>query len=130
MINFQVKNFSHFLESIKNSENSNILDSLIEAYSYLESLSTDDANEKKNGQVLNYVIPGSTLNGNEDDQFSGSKLSPQKLEIVRMSQFGMGRQATFPDVGRSIVSTDPLKNQYTGSQYYAGDSGNGSSSEN
>ena len=116
--------FSTFLESIKTEKNFALIESVKNGlYACLESLSTDDANSKPFGSVLKHEEPGKIVNGIENSEYFNQTLSDERLDLVNKAKFGMGRVAAYPAAGRSIASNDPIKNQFTGSQYYAGDGG-------
>ncbi len=124
-----MQSFDTFLESIKTSQNSLLIETFKDAFiTCFESLSTDSANNKPLGSVLKYDDVGLTRNDINQDEYFNKTLDDEKLDIVNKSKFGMGRVAKFADPGRSIVSNDPMKNQFTGSQYYAGDAGTTSTS--
>ena len=118
-----MQSFDTFLESIKTPNNSLLIETFKDAFLCLESLSTDSANNKPLGNVLKYDDVGLTRNDINHSEYFNKTLDDSKLDEVNRSKFGMGRVAKFADPGRSIVSNDPNKNQFTGSQYYAGDGG-------
>jgi hypothetical protein len=109
-------NFKNFLNTLKTEENSAIIECIISGFLVLsESLSTDDANAKPFGSVLKYEEPATLLTGraeNEKEGYFPRTLSPQKLDMVEQSKFGLGRIAKYPPPGRGIASNDPISNQY------------------
>ena len=113
-------NFKEFLNTLKNNENSFLIESIKSGFiEIFESLSTDDANGKPMGSVLKYVEPAAVLAGNtekESEEYFPRTLSADKLDIVQQSKFGLGRQSKYPAPGRGIVSNDPGTNQYGASQ--------------
>ena len=75
-----------------------------EMFRALESASSPDEIKKILGQI---------------EQEYGERV---RWEPIGGRENNMGTINISADAGRSIVSNDPMKNQFTGSQYYAGDS--------
>jgi hypothetical protein len=116
--------FNSFLEGIRNNQKNPLIEVCIEGFSaFMESLSTDDANTKPFTGVVKDLERGKINKGIEDSEYFNQTLSPDKVNLVKQSQFGLGRVAAYPAAGRTISGNDPSTNQFTGSQYYAGDGG-------
>ena len=115
--------FNDFLKTI-NSDKRFLIESCIEGFSaFIESLSTDDANTKPFTGVVKDEERGKINKGIEDSEYFKQTLPDDRLDLVKRSQFGLGRMAAYPSAGRTINSNDPSTNQFTGAQYFTGDGG-------
>lgn len=123
--------FNLFLESLLENapeKEKSAINSILLGFNCLtESLSTDDANINLSTTVFKSRGPSPTINKKKEEYFDKT-LPDESLSVVEKSKFGYGRVAKYPDAGRDIITLDPLKNQFTGSQYHAGDSTSGTSS--
>lgn len=112
MNNELTKKFKSFLENLTTKENSLLVDSVKKGFELCESLSTDDANAKKDGQAVGiYGAPASCTDiaQNKDNEYFEQTLDDETLEKVISSQAMGNRKRVHPDAGRGVVSMDPLK---------------------
>lgn len=123
--------FSSFLDKLKTPDNANLINSILEGYYLIESLSTDDANAKPNGNTVSdpSVASEVNLNPNANNEYFNKTLPDWVQRISDKSVYGY-RIGTYPQAGRTSLGKDALKNNET-SNYnangndapWAGDSG-------
>lgn len=102
--------FILFLESLKDSSNEQLIHLIKEGYNLIyESLSTDDANEKPDGQTVTHISPASVVNylQNKNNEYFPQTLSNKDTLIVEKATFGK-RIATYPTSGRTSTGKDSL----------------------
>ena len=104
--------FIQFLESL-NDVNPSLIHTIYEGYILIESLSTDDANGKPNGQTISHTSIASTVNyQNPSTEYFPQTLSSNNNNIAIKSQSGF-RIAQFPTSGRTSLGKDALKSNET-----------------
>jgi hypothetical protein len=134
-LNLMYDKFQSFLENISNKDNESVINAIKDGYELIfESLSTDDANFKKDGQAIPITGTGMSHSGidiykNRDNEYFNKTLSDKLLKKVDKSQLG-NKAWINPPSGRWTLSNDPMSsghgtqpNANIDSGEYAGDSG-------
>jgi hypothetical protein len=124
--------FITFIESLRNSSNDELINIIKEGYHIIyESLSTDDANGKPNGNTVSDPSVASVVDyqQNDNNEYFPQTLTDTKLDKVSKSYIG-SRVAAYPQAARTSVGKDPInKFQSTpnvngvGGEYAGGGSG-------
>lgn len=102
--------FIKFLESIQDYSNYDLISTIEKGYKLIyESLSTDDANGKLNGQTVTDPKVASVVDyhQNDDNEYFNQTLPDAKLAKVSKAYIG-SRLAEFPKSGRTSVGTDSI----------------------
>ena len=100
--------FITFLEALRNPSNDKLIHTVEEGYKLIfESLSTDDANDKPDGQIVTHIKPASVVN------YFPQTLSDKELAKSEKAYIGK-RVAQYPTSGRTSLGKDSL-NQHQSS---------------
>jgi len=90
-----------------------LIDTIKEGLIIIESISTDDANGKPNGQTVTHPSPASAIDYiKPSTDYFQQTLPDDKNNIANMSQMG-ARIAQMPPVGRTSTGKDALKSNET-----------------
>lgn len=102
--------FITFLNSLDDQTNSDLLSAIKRGYDLIESLSTDDANNKPFGLNVTHIKPASILNylQNKDNEYFPQTLGERKIQQIEKAYIGK-RMAQFPAAGRTALGSDSLK---------------------
>jgi hypothetical protein len=104
--------FLNFLDKI-HEVNPELINTIISGFNLIESLSTDDANGKPNGQVVSHPSVASTVNyQNPSTEYFPQTLPDELNNTAIMSQTG-SRIAQLPPSGRTSLGKDTLKSSET-----------------
>jgi len=117
--------FLHFLDRL-HVANPELIDTIKSGYSLIESLSTDDANGKPNGQVVSHPSVASSVRyQNPSTEYFPQTLPDDLNNIAIMSQTG-ARVAQLPPSGRTSLGKETLKSSETSnySASYGQEAGN------
>jgi hypothetical protein len=102
--------FITFIESLRNSSNDVLINTIKTGHHIVyESLSTDDANRKPNGNTVSDPSVASVVDyrQNDDNEYFVQTLSDNKLAKVSKAYIG-NRVAAFPQAARTSVGKDPI----------------------
>jgi len=102
--------FTIFLENLRNDSNADLITAIEKGYhAVYESLSTDDANGKPNGQTVTDPKMASTVDyhQNDDNEYFPQTLPDAKLDQVSKAYIG-SRVAEFPKASRTSVGKDSI----------------------
>jgi len=118
-MNKTVKKFRTFLENLRNGDNGNLINVIQAGYGEIyESLSTDDANEKKLGQaVATFGAPDEVtdITPNSDNEYFDQTLPNNLLAKAKESQAGK-RTWEHPKAGKGASLKDPMNSQLGANQ--------------
>lgn len=104
--------FLHFLDQLHET-NPQLIDTIKSGFYLIESLSTDDANGKPNGQVVSHPSVASTVRyQNPSTEYFPQTLPDELNDVAIMSQTG-ARVAQFPTSGRTSLGKETLKSSET-----------------
>lgn len=102
--------FIIFIESLRNESNDFLINTIIEGYAIaFEALSTDDANNKPNGQTISHIKPASIVNylQNADNEYFPQTIS-DKAQIRANNALMGNRVAQLPSAGRTSLGKDSM----------------------
>lgn len=102
--------FIIFIESLRNESNDFLINTIIEGYAIaFEALSTDDANNKPNGQTISHIKPASIVNylQNADNEYFPQTIS-DKAQIRANNALMGNRVAQLPAAGRTSLGKDSM----------------------
>lgn len=102
------KNFLYFLKMMESSDPA-IIQAITEAYTLIESLSTDDANRQDINSGDTVPMGAVSYEQNPEEYFPKSNYD----EMAKKAQFGY-RVAKMPEPGRTTLNRDPATNQLNG----------------
>lgn len=104
--------FLYFLDNL-NDENPSLINTIRDGYYLIESLSTDDANGKPNGQSIAHPSVASAVKyQHPSTEYFNQTLSNDLDNIAKMSQTG-ARVAQFPTAGRTSLGKETLTSSET-----------------
>ena len=102
------KNFLSFLKLLESNDPA-LIQAIINGYSLIESLSTDDANRQTiNGGDIT-PMDSISYQQNPEEYFPKSKFD----DVAKKAQLGY-RVAKMPEPGRTVLDRDPATNQLNG----------------
>jgi hypothetical protein len=102
--------FIIFIESLRNESNDFLINTIIEGYAIaFEALSTDDANNKPNGQTISHIKPASIVNylQNADNEYFPQTISDKAQTRANKALMG-NRVAQLPAAGRTSLGKDSM----------------------
>lgn len=102
--------FITFIESLRNSSNDELINIIKDGYHIVyESLSTDDANGKPNGNTVSDPSVASAVDykQNDDNEYFPKTLPDNKLDKVSDAYIG-SRSGAYPQAGHTSTGKDSI----------------------